>query len=152
MDKWTRTSNYMGDDYSDYYVVISHHRDSGILDESNYHAVYKTLKDYKGFVAPRFRNWLVGWHETIMIHESDTEGIDTAQELMDALSDYPILDDVDFSNREWDEVVRISDDIERDISNCDIDEDIDRYWPGFNKTMNREQIEDKVYNSDMVQL
>ncbi len=152
MDKWIRASNYMGDDYSEYYIVISHHRDSGILDESNYQTVYEALKDYPGFIDPNFRDWLVGWVQTIMIHESDTEGRDKAQELIDRLDDYPILDDEDFSNREWEEVSRIADDIERDISNCDIDEDIDRYWPGFNKKMNREQIERKIMDTDIIRL
>ena len=33
MQKWSRSENYIGESYNDYYVLLSRHRDSGLVEE-----------------------------------------------------------------------------------------------------------------------
>ena len=43
MQKWSRTENYIGESYNDYYVLLSHHRDSGLVEESNFWSALRML-------------------------------------------------------------------------------------------------------------
>jgi hypothetical protein len=89
-------------------VVYSHHRDSGLLDQSNAAAIEKALEAFDGdAVAQRHSHWAVGWMEGYVIRVFDQDGNVTAAfrrycKLRAKLSDYPILDETDFSQREYD--------------------------------------------------
>jgi hypothetical protein len=102
LEKWVHPQYYMGENYPEYYIVYSRNRDSDILEESNFHSITEELKDHEGFISPSFNHWLCGWCEIIMMHESDHEGLIKADQLLENLSDYPILDDEDYSERELD--------------------------------------------------
>ena len=43
LERWTRCSNYMGEDFSDYYVVSGQNRDSSYIQQSNFIAATKRL-------------------------------------------------------------------------------------------------------------
>jgi hypothetical protein len=49
----------------------------------------------------RDSHWAVGWVEAIYIHESDTDRLAIADEIMSALEDYPVADEFDHSELEW---------------------------------------------------
>lgn len=101
ISRWTRESNYMGDDYSDYYVIAETNRDADELMDSNFSAIKKTLED-KGieFIDITFNHWAVGWTEMLMIKEDNEEGLNLADELNRSLEeDYPVLDDDDYNER-----------------------------------------------------
>jgi hypothetical protein len=101
MQKWSRTENYIGKSYNDYYVLLSHHRDSGLVEKSNFNSALKALNGESDTVKViRFSHWLCGWIEMILIHESDKESIDKGNEIEKALENYPILDEDDFFARE----------------------------------------------------
>ena len=101
MKKWSRTENYIGKSYNDYYVLLSHHRDSGLIEESNFQSALKALNGESDTVkVVRAKHWAVGWIEMILIHESDKESIDKGNEIEKALENYPILDEDDFYERE----------------------------------------------------
>ena len=36
LEKWARADNYLGDDFSKYYIVCGQHRDSNYLEQSNF--------------------------------------------------------------------------------------------------------------------
>jgi hypothetical protein len=97
------TQYYMGKRPIDYFVLLSHHRNSGILQESNWIASKKILDekncDYEVFGCS---HWLVGWVESIIIHQSEIESIDIANDIYDSIKEYPILDEELFSNMEYD--------------------------------------------------
>ena len=101
--KWQRTSNYAGQDFSEYYVVVGQHRDSPILDKSNFPMALQRLGGESDTVTIEHAgHWAVGWIENILVHESDTDAVTEAQSIVDDLAFYPVLDDEDYSQREHD--------------------------------------------------
>jgi hypothetical protein len=51
----------------------------------------------------RFGHWGPGWFEIIIVDPSDSERVEIATDIENRLEDYPILDETDFSEREWNE-------------------------------------------------
>ena len=94
MQKWSRSKNYIGESYYDYYVLLSRHRDSGLVEESNFNSALKALNGESDTVKViRASHWLCGWIEMILIHESDKESVDKGNEIEESLNNYPILDE-----------------------------------------------------------
>ena len=107
MERWTRPDHYMGADWPEYFVFLGRHRDSGLLDQSNFETALRALGgESETVLVVRENHWAVGWLEWIAIHESDADAIAAAEEMECALSDYPILDESDFSEREFDAAAR----------------------------------------------
>jgi len=118
MQKWSRSDNYIGETYFDYYVLLSHHRDSGLVEESNFWSALKALNGESDTVKViRSSHWAVGWIEVILIHESDKESVERGFEIEKALESYPILDDIDFSERESEKRDEYIEEIRKDIAN-----------------------------------
>ena len=94
MQKWSRSENYIGETYYDYYVLLSRNRDSGLVEESNFWSALKMLNGESDTVKiVRAKHWLCGWVEMILIHESDKESVDKGNEIEESLNNYPILDE-----------------------------------------------------------
>jgi len=78
-------------------------RDSGTLDRSNFRTMERLLEcvdpDVKDHDVHRFGHWGPGWFE-ILIVRPGTEAHRVAQESACALSDYPVLDEMDYSELE----------------------------------------------------
>jgi hypothetical protein len=116
--------------------------------------------DLNGVIEICFNHWAVGWVESLLIHESAGETIEKGIEILNALSDYPVLDEEDFSNREYDLVSQYADDVMNEIDNargyfCSgywVDEDIPEYLikDGFNKNMTRDEVIDNIYDKGLI--
>jgi hypothetical protein len=83
-------------------------RDSGPLDESNHAAMLKMLaevdKDANDHRVVRIGHWGCGWIDGIIVRPgSECERV--AQEAADLLESYCLLDETDYSEREWNEFV-----------------------------------------------
>ena len=118
MKKWCRTENYIGESYFDYYVLLSRHRDSGLVEESNFYSALKALNGESDTVKIiRSKHWAVGWIEMILIHESDKVSVDKGNEIEESLENYPILDEDDFYERESERREEILEEIRKDIAN-----------------------------------
>ena len=118
MQKWSRSENYIGESYFDYYVLLSRHRDSGLIEESNFWSALKMLNGESDTVKViRFSHWLCGWIEVILIHESDKVSVDKGNEIEESLESYPILDEDDFYEREKERREEILEEIRKDIAN-----------------------------------
>ena len=118
MEKWSRSENYIGESYYDYYVLLSRARDSGLVEESNFYSALKALNgESKTVKVVRAFHWLCGWIEMILIHESDKEAIDKGNEIEESLENYPILDEDDFYERESERREEILEEIRKDIAN-----------------------------------
>ncbi len=77
---------------------ISRHRESKIIDESNFDAALKVLKgESETLEIVRFGHWAVGWIEHLFIHPSRKTELESLEEKLD---NYPILDEDDFRGRE----------------------------------------------------
>lgn len=101
--EWERADNYAGEDLTGYYVVYSHNRDSTRLKESNWDTLIKQFKDNPRFEIHLFNHWLCGWVECIMIDGSKMtiEDYNEILKIINDLEDYPVLDEEDYSNREY---------------------------------------------------
>lgn len=83
---------------------VSQTRDSGPLAQSNFDACLEALGGESDTVeVHRFGHWGPGWFEIIVIDPADTEKVEIAEDIERALENYPVLDDVDFSEREHSE-------------------------------------------------
>ena len=112
MPKWDG-SYYIGPRYDDYYIISGHSRHSKILEESNYQTIKEYLsKNSINFIEVSFNHWAVGWIETLMIQEDDIKGIEFINDnILDRLEDYPVFDEEDFYQREYEEATEIKEDM-----------------------------------------
>jgi hypothetical protein len=82
-------------------VPVGQNRDSGSFDQSNFETALAMLGGESETVeVHRFGHWANGWFEIIIVKpnsKSETIG----NEIETSLEDYPLLDDDDHSEREW---------------------------------------------------
>ena len=104
IQRWETPKHYAGAEWPEYYVGLGKHRDSGPLERSNFDCFLKALGGESETVhIVREGHWAVGWVEWIAIHETNTAALTEADEMLCALSDYPVLDDMHYSELETDE-------------------------------------------------
>ena len=102
--RWERPSDYFGADWPEYFVFLGQHRDSDSVERSNFIVGLESLGgESETVIVVRERHWAVGWVEWIGIHESDEARITEADEILCALSGYPVLSDDHWSELEWNE-------------------------------------------------
>lgn len=99
------------DDADRWAIVYTSNRDSGLIDQSNNAAIAKALEaltegDDADVVAESHSHWLVGFVQGYSIRVYDdngniTEAFKTYFELQEQLEAYPILDESDYSDREY---------------------------------------------------
>lgn len=104
---WAQPDSYFGHSPDGNYLILSHHRDSCLLDESNWDAVSSELFDADSsnhvytFTA---NHWGVGWIEHLILKSSAPEYLQQqAAEILGALESYPVYDEQDLGRRqiEW---------------------------------------------------
>ena len=89
----------------DWAIIYTHHRDSGLLDVSNASVIDKALAPHGGDVLEEDHfHWAVGWIKgySIRVYRRGriTKAFRTYHELAQRMADYPILDEMDYSERE----------------------------------------------------
>jgi len=74
-------------------------RDSDCLEASNFDSCLNRLKgESETLERHEFNHWACGWFAILLLHPSrEAEG----NAIEERLEDYPVLDEADFSNREW---------------------------------------------------
>jgi len=99
--------NYMGEDWmKDWYMLVGRSRDSSVLEQSNFDAALKLLGGESETVQiVRFNHWAVGWIEELMISPEDSRAVEIALDIKTQLESYPVLDESDFSQREYNQAV-----------------------------------------------
>jgi hypothetical protein len=103
LHKWTRPQCYIGAEWHDYYSAgVGQSRDSDYVEQSNFAAMLAELGgESDTVIVVRESHWAVGWVEWIAIHETDTTALAIADAQCGRLADYPVLDEMDWSEREW---------------------------------------------------
>ena len=151
MQKWSG-ENYIGKRFNEYFVLYTQNRDSGILEQSNFRCIEKYLKAKKAvYEKVSFNHWAVGWIEQILIQDTEKESINIGNEIEEKLKGYPIFDEGDFCNLESDKAHELLEEIRKDISNLDTDEEL-KYWGNeFNKHMTDEEIINTIYDTGMIE-
>lgn len=95
------------EDAEQWAVIYTHNRDSGLLDQSNAAAIEKAMKPFTdGDVAfESHSHWAVGHVDGFSIrvfkNGQITKAFETYHDLAQQLADYPILDESDYSDREF---------------------------------------------------
>jgi hypothetical protein len=89
------------------------HRDSNTLDQSNSATIKQLIKDNgleDDFEVCNFNHWAVGWAEQLAIRLATEDGINHEaltfwQSILDSLENYPVLDEDDYYNREYEDFI-----------------------------------------------
>jgi hypothetical protein len=80
---------------------VGQHRDSDVLERSNFAAALRAMGGEGDDVeVVSFQHWAVGWVEEISFRMG-SEAAAVAHVLAVALGDYPVLDEEDYAEREW---------------------------------------------------
>lgn len=113
-------SNYIGKDHGALVAVVSKTRDSNTMEESNFDVALGMLGGESETVSiERFGHWACGWIETIFVDPKDMTALSVAYCIKKGLEEYPLLDDSDFSEREYDsmleDIEQYSEDVLRDL-------------------------------------
>ena len=89
-------------DRSEWLVApVSRTRDSGPLAESNFSVFLGIVGGESDDVeVHRFGHWGPGWFEIILVRPG-TKAATEAERAESSLDDYPVLDEMDYSAREW---------------------------------------------------
>lgn len=101
---WTRPDSYIGETFEGYYVGPKVHRDSGILQKSNFDAALKMLggesAEGRDVVVASSSHYGHGWIEEIFVHKDAEDKVAILEDILERLSDYPVLDEEDYQQRE----------------------------------------------------
>jgi hypothetical protein len=97
------------DDAEQWGIYHLDHRDSGLLNQSNAGAIRKALEPFgeDQVQFQEFSHWAVGWINAVAIRvfkpgsDELTDAFQELQKLVEQLEDYPILDEQDYSEREY---------------------------------------------------
>jgi hypothetical protein len=102
LKRWTMPDSYLGETWPNYYSAgVGQSRDSDALERSNFECTLKSLGgESETVVVVRESHWAVGWIEWIAIHQDDETALRIADDIVAALSDYPVLSDDHFSELE----------------------------------------------------
>lgn len=99
------------------------HRDSDLLEISNFEAMQELLKPYMGkdVMAWSASCWLVGWREGFRIRVFNkkgeiTEAFKAWYEINGRLAEYPVLDEEDFNSKEFEATLENIDEIIGDVT------------------------------------
>ena len=98
------------DDPDDWAIIYTHHRDSGLLDQSNAAAMADALRSFSETKNPdvvfeSHAHWAVGHVDgfSMRVYRDDaiTDAFHVYHGLMERLVAYPVLDEADYSSREY---------------------------------------------------
>jgi len=97
LKRWKNAPNYMGEDFSDYYVVTSFTRDSNVVCVANFIAIASHLMDIEpeseqGWKIARFGHWACGYLYCIFVHK-DSHLVKECEEIALSLRENPIFDE-----------------------------------------------------------
>lgn len=129
-------------------VFLSKTRDADLIEESNFEVALKVLgeiggegKDYAIF---RQSHWACGWLETIIINPKSETLVEKAVEMENDLEEYALLDDGDYSEREYNAYCEARDsEVDDEVSGDEIDAEIEE---NFNGALDYENIWEAAQN------
>ena len=94
----------------DWYVLpTTRSRVSGVLDQSNFECALKILGGERTNIVEvhRFGHWGPGWFEIIIVNPRAGKTMRKAISIEAGLADYPIVDEDDFSQKEYDAMCEV---------------------------------------------
>jgi len=97
LKQWKNAPNYMGEDFSDYFIVTSFSRDSNVVCVANFIAIANHLMDIepeseRGWKIARFGHWACGYLYCILVHK-DSPLVALCEAIARSLREYPVFDE-----------------------------------------------------------
>lgn len=103
---YERPDHYAGETFEGTVTLYAHHRDSDLLTESNWAALLRIAGDSEHVFVASASHWAVGWLDTLQLKPSAPDELKQEfEDALNALADYSVLDDSDFSEREFEQVL-----------------------------------------------
>jgi hypothetical protein len=94
--------SYFGDfPIDECYTLYTITRDSDLLDNCNMEYIKAELPECETVQYLTFNHWACGWIETCFIHMADGESLIKADKIKEQLDNYPVLDEDDYSNKQY---------------------------------------------------
>lgn len=150
--RWKRASNYIGTDFSEWCQGLSQGRYSDSLTESNFQSALELLGgEREGIVeVHRFSCWAGGWFETIMVNPKNLKAIKKLHEIHLSLESYGVLDDDDYSERQYEKQMEdlkfyMDDFCEAVLNFCGIDKD-DQDFESLKNDSDVQQVASALYS------
>ena len=89
------------------FIALAVHRDSDLLAESNWHSIIADMdKNKLDYSIERFSHWAMGWIDYLIIDTAHQDSVLFIENVLYALDQYPVYDEEDWSQREFDEFMR----------------------------------------------
>ena len=106
---WEHPQDYMGTTWEDYYVFLSQTRDSDALERSNFIKGLEAIggEDPEMVVTAGANHWACGWLDTIYIHKDAHTALQKADEIMNELANYPVVDEEHYCELEQEEATEV---------------------------------------------
>lgn len=117
---WAPPRNWFGQSWHGWYAFLGQHRDSPVLERSNFDAALTQLKalgefevqdnednHVEGVYVVHESHWAVGWVEWIAIYGDHTAALQLADSISERLQDYPVVDEDHYYHLERDEALRL---------------------------------------------
>lgn len=143
LEKWKRCDNYMGEDFSDYYMVAGQNRDSNYVQQSNFIAATERLggENEPTVIIARSSHWACGWLDLLMVHKDALDKIEIAEKIDEDIEENIILDWENYDEIRQPEIDRLYQEIKTDIENGNR-----KYWDcwGVDETMDDNELMDLV--------
>jgi len=97
LKRWKNAENYLGEDFSDYFIVTSFSRDSNVYEVANFIAIADRLMDIEpeseqGWKIARFGHWACGYLYCIFVH-TDSPLVALCEAIARSLREYPVFDE-----------------------------------------------------------
>ena len=139
----------MGDEH-DWAMYYTRNRDSTLLEQSNHAYIQKAMEPYEEDGTAREEShgcWAYGWREGFAIRVlkdgKATDAFKVWMNIQDALSDYPLLDEEDHSNREYEATIHNIKEIASDVR-----DDAPDHWAEEVYIYLSDKGEDSLYSVD----
>lgn len=102
-DAFKHSAAYWGE-CGEWFIVAAQHRDSDSLSRSNWLVLLKLLGGESESVRiERATHWACGWVEYLIVAPSNRQGLRAAILAHSEVSDYPVLDEMHWSDLEYNE-------------------------------------------------
>ena len=97
LKRWKNAENYLGEDFSDYFIVTSFTRDSNVYEVANFIGIANYLMDIEpeseqGWKIARFGHWACGYVYCILVHK-DSPLVALCEAIARSLREYPVFDE-----------------------------------------------------------
>jgi hypothetical protein len=139
LERWKRCDNYMGEDFSDYYMVAGQNRDSNYVQQSNFIAATERLggENEPMVIIARSTHWACGWVDFLMVHKDALDKIEIAEKIDEDIENCIILDWENYDAIRQPEIERLYHEIKVDIELGN-----SKYWDcwGVDETMTDDEL------------